>query len=691
MNTKRLVTLMVVGMAVVIGWQMLLDHLYKKNNWRRPGEQTTAATQPAESTPPPAGFPATMAADHTGAATAPTTQQAAPTFQLASTGVEQTWQLGSEQKDDPGYRMAVMVDSRGAGIRGVVLNEFSREVKSAERYSFEQPITSDGATIIPLATRTLIIDNQTIDLSSANWQLQGQATPSDLTLFVDVQTPRGPVRVLKHYQVQPKSQDGDLGYELLITDSVQNLSDQPVNAALSIYGPVPPAREMESSDDRQIVAGYMGEGYIRIDHWTPSHFEKETATHQLLTNKDNQPLVWAGASSVYFNALVLPVPRDPGRQHAGYLAGVQAQAINPDAPADERLIAMTFTTSAMTLAPQASESIPLRIYLGPKSRQVLESSYYKSMPRSYDTTLGTLNSGCSNWCTFGWLIGILVGLLRAFHFVLRDWGLAIIALVVLVRVILHPITKRSTISMQKMGKMGPEIERLKKKYADNKDELNKAMMQVYKEQGFTPIFGCLPMFLQMPIWIALWQALQGTFELRHAEFLWGWTWIHDLARPDELIRFSNPIPLIFGWHLRAINVLPLLMAVVTYFNQKYMPKPMAATPEQQQQQKMMQWMSMLFPLMFYSLPSGLNLYYVTSMGLGIYESKRIRDHITQKEEQEKAERILVDAKPTRGAKTRRRDEPSAEVKKTGLSGWLAGLQARAEEIRRQADKGRNNK
>src|SRR2546423_4854244 len=108
-------------------------------------------------------------------------------------------------------------------------------------------------------------------------------------------------------------------------------------------------------------------------------------------------------------------------------------------------------------------------------------------------------------------------MLSAFHWVTRDWGLAIICLVIVVRVALHPITKRSTISMQKMGKMGPEIERLKKKYGDNKDELNKAMMQVYKEQGFTPVLGCLPMFLQMPIWIALWQALQTTFELRQAE------------------------------------------------------------------------------------------------------------------------------------------------------------------------------
>src|SRR2546423_15652501 len=141
-------------------------------------------------------------------------------------------------------------------------------------------------------------------------------------------------------------------------------------------------------------------------------------------------------------------------------------------------------------------------------------------------------------------------MLSAFHWVTRDWGLAIIWLVIVVRTALHAITKRSTISMQKMGKMGPEVERLKKKYGDNKDELNKAMMQLYKEQGATPILGCLPMFLQMPIWIALYNSLQNTFELRQAPFLHPFgiplTWIHDLAKPDALIGFSQPIPLLFG-------------------------------------------------------------------------------------------------------------------------------------------------
>jgi YidC/Oxa1 family membrane protein insertase len=243
-----------------------------------------------------------------------------------------------------------------------------------------------------------------------------------------------------------------------------------------------------------------------------------------------------------------------------------------------------------------------------------------------------------------------------------------------------------------MGKLGPEVERLKKKYGDDKDELNRQMMGLYKDQGIGMYLGCAPMFLQMPIWIALWSALQSTFELRQAEFLYGFTWIHDLSKPDALIHFSTPIPLVFGWHLASINVLPLLMMVVTWMNQKYMPQPTATTPEQEQQQKMMKWMSMLFPLMFYSFPSGLNLYYVTSMGLGIIESKRIRAHIKEREEAEKAGRIFVDAPKAMKKKNRDDDGDGLPAKpkapKSGPAGWLEKLQAKAEELKNQADKGK---
>ncbi len=244
--------------------------------------------------------------------------------------------------------------------------------------------------------------------------------------------------------------------------------------------------------------------------------------------------------------------------------------------------------------------------------------------------------------------------------------------------------------MMKMGKMGPELDKLKKKYGDDKEAMNKAMVDFYKQQGFAPVLGCLPMFLQMPIWIALYSALQTTFELRQQPFLYGLTWIQDLAKPDYLFSFHQTVMLPFGFHMDGINILPVFLGVVFFIQQKYMTPPNpAATPEQIQQQKMMQWMTpFIFPLMLYSGPSGLNLYILTSTGIGIIESKIIRRHIKEREEAAKRDGpVIVDAKPTRAAKAGRGRSDAADAPKpSGVAGWWANLQARAEEVRKEQER-----
>jgi YidC/Oxa1 family membrane protein insertase len=219
------------------------------------------------------------------------------------------------------------------------------------------------------------------------------------------------------------------------------------------------------------------------------------------------------------------------------------------------------------------------VFFGPKKRALLRSEYYAAPLIAYDTTL--VMPGMCAFCTFQWLVNGLYYLLWFFERIFRDWGLAIICLVLIVRALLHPITKRAQINMSKMSKMGPEIERLKKKHGDNKDELNKAMMQFYRQQGATPILGCLPMFLQMPIWIALYSALQSTFELRQSPFLWGLTWIDDLAHADRAIYFPNAPVKFWFIHFDAINILPLILGVVSFIQAKIMQaqQPPATTPE----------------------------------------------------------------------------------------------------------------
>ena len=688
MDTKRLITGMALAMVLIGIWYLGLayvNHLHP--DWQKVEE--AAATQPAE----PATTPQEVAATPTNPSTAPTTS---PTgLHAVPTDESKVALLGSDVFDKdaktPQFAMQVVLTERGAGIAKVTLNQFRQSVKGPALYSFQEPY-DDQPDSNALETRTLTVDGVPAD-ANAGWKLEHSDDASSATFTEDFVADSHPVvRLTKTYHlpdVQSSAKTSG-GYELRVDYTIQNLADHPIAVSTAFNGPTVPPKEVERGADQQVLVGYNTPGpTIKVMQHVIEEF-KGAKLSQDLTHNGDDSAVWAGTASVYFDALVLPDTSSPGVTKTDY--AVQATNINSDTdtPAE---VAMTFQTGDIKLPVSGSASLPLNIFFGPKERTLITNPYYTAFPRQYNETL-VIASGFCAFCTFTWLIDVLVKMLTFFHWIVGDWGISIICLVGIVRILLHPITKKSQVHMMKMGKMGPEMERLKKKYGDDKDALNKAMMQFYKEQGLAPVLGCLPMFLQMPIWIALWSALQSTFELRQSPFLylhhgdWGvhLTWIKDLANPDALISFT-PIH-IFSFTLSSLNILPLLLSVVFYFQQKFTPKPITTTPEQAQQQKMMTWMStLLFPIFLYKGPAGLNLYILTSTTFGIIESKVIRDHIKQREEAEKAGRVFVDAKPTRAARRREeRDEPPK--KKTGLMRWIADLQQRAEDIRRQADKGK---
>ncbi len=595
--------------------------------------------------------------------------------------------LGSDHEKDLNYAMQVVLSSNGAGIAKVTLNQFHQTVRGTELYSFQQPY-EDHPETSPLATRNLTIDGNTVD-TSGGWSLDhsdaSSATFSELLAVGENRV----ARLTKTYHLPDiaSSAKESQGYELQLDYSIENLTDHAIAVKTDVNGPTVPQKEVERGTDQQLLVGYKNGGAIKVAQHPIEEFRKTPL--QDLTRSGDTTAAWAGTASVYFNALLL-TEASPSATKTDYAINAENLAAGDSTSSS---VAMTFQTGEIKLPAAGKALLPLCAFFGPKERKLLETPYYSSFPRQYNETL-VIASGFCGVCTFPWLISVLVAMLSFFHLIFRDWGIAIICLVIIVRVLLHPITKKSQVHMMRMGKMGPEMERLKKKYGDDKDALNKAMMSFYKEQGMAPVLGCLPMFLQMPIWIALWSALQSTFELRHSPFLFvhlgnfamHLTWIKDLANPDALIRFA-PIH-IFGFDLDSLNILPLLLSVVFYFQQKFTPKPITTTPEQAQQQKMMTWMStLMFPIFLYKGPAGLNLYILTSTTIGIIESKIIRDHIKQREEAEKAGRVFIDTKPTRAARRKdEKDEPP--VKKTGIMAWLADLQQRAEDLRRQADKGK---
>lgn len=240
------------------------------------------------------------------------------------------------------------------------------------------------------------------------------------------------------------------------------------------------------------------------------------------------------------------------------------------------------------------------LYAGPSSIPVLKEFGY-----------GVEES--VNYGIFGGISKALIVVLKGCHSVVRNWGLSIILLSLVLNVILFPLTAKSFKSMQKMQELHPQMEKLKVQFKDQPQKLNQEIMGLYKKYNINPFSGCLPILLQMPIFIALYQALMKSIELRGAGFLW----IRDLSSTEAVsIPFSFPI---IG---NSINILPLIMVAAMVVQQKMSVSSSGAavSEEQKQQQKIMLiMMPIMFGFIFYNMPSGLVLYWVVNTVLTIGE------------------------------------------------------------------------
>ena len=188
--------------------------------------------------------------------------------------------------------------------------------------------------------------------------------------------------------------------------------------------------------------------------------------------------------------------------------------------------------------------------------------------------------------------------------VIANYGMAIILLTIMLRLVTFPLSQRQFKSMRKLGTIAPEMKELQEKHKGDKEKLQSEMMALYRKKGMNPVTamggGCIPLLIQMPFLISLYFALQISMDLRHAPFF---GWIHDLSAPETLFELAG-IP---------VRVLPLLMGATMVLQQRLMP----AQGVDPQQRQMMMWMSVVFIFMFYGFPSGLVLYWFVSNLLGI--------------------------------------------------------------------------
>jgi YidC/Oxa1 family membrane protein insertase len=292
------------------------------------------------------------------------------------------------------------------------------------------------------------------------------------------------------------------------------------------------------------------------------------------------PVDWVGVDSQYFLAAAIPEKPDEARAFHGPFgesAGLAVLRYPPFEVPPGRYVERTY-----------------RLYLGPK------------IPAEVAAVDARLVAATDvGWAVFRPLVALFEFMLVwTYKNVYANYGIAIILLTILLRVVTFPLTQRSMKSMQKLQVIGPEMKVLQEKYKEDRERLNQEMMALWKRTGINPAAamggGCVPMLIQFPFLIALYFALQASIELRHAPFF---GWIQDLSVPETLFEVAG-VP---------IRLLPLLMGATMIVQQRMTPTPSADA----QQRQMMMWMSVLFIFLFYQFASGLVLYWFVSNLLGI--------------------------------------------------------------------------
>ncbi|MGB4812920.1 MAG: membrane protein insertase YidC [Methylophilaceae bacterium] len=249
-----------------------------------------------------------------------------------------------------------------------------------------------------------------------------------------------------------------------------------------------------------------------------------------------------------------------------------------------------------SIAPGASAIVPAQFYSGPQNKQQLEAA-----APGLDLTV--------DYGVLKILAAPLFWVLSKINSLVNNWGVAIILLTLMIKAAFYPLSAKSYRSMAQMRELAPRLESMKQKFGDDRKKMQQAMMELYKSEKINPMSGCLPILIQIPVFISLYWMLLGSVELRHAPFF---GWITDLSAPDTLFgTIPSSIPLIGG---TPIGLLPIIMGLSMIIQTRLNPKP--ADPVQA---KVMTWMPVIFSIFFFFFPAGLVLYWVVNNVISIWQ------------------------------------------------------------------------
>ncbi|MCX7610538.1 MAG: membrane protein insertase YidC [Ignavibacterium sp.] len=292
---------------------------------------------------------------------------------------------------------------------------------------------------------------------------------------------------------------------------------------------------------------------------------------------------WIAVRNKYFASVI--IPSNPDKIESAYIEGIRNK-VGFDGLVERYDLRLT-----VPFENQINERKSFSIFIGPVDYDVLEG----------------LGRNLVELVNFGSFFGltfvvrpiaeyVLLPLFQFLHSFIPNYGIVIIIFSLIIKILVYPLTKSSYQSMKKIQALQPKIAELKEKFKDDPQKLNKETMKLYSTYGINPAGGCLPILLQMPIFIALWGMFQSAIDLRLQPFVW---WIKDLSNPDVIYDLGFKIPL-FG--VQQVSGLALLMGITTFIQQKM-------TVKDPTQKALVYIMPIFLTILFMSFPSGLNLYY----------------------------------------------------------------------------------
>lgn len=456
--------------------------------------------------------------------------------------------------------------SRGAALKSITLKKY-RELNTPAAHSVVLGNRSDPAvlTFMTRAPGFNLPEGAPFSADAESLKISG----ADQKQLVFTYTSSQGVTIRKTYSFTGAS------YGIKLETQIINKGTSPLVGTLQQV--ISYTSQSKTGESRYDASG----SYLYSDNSLKHDKLKDLASAAKSYDKN---LLWAGFADKYFLTAIL--------SENNSIASVELKK-NPAG-----YLESTICSPLLTVPAGQTATVGDRLFVGPKDIDILKAQG-NSLEQSLD---------------LGWFSVIAKPLLYTLKFFYRyvgNYGIAIIIITLILKAIFFPLTHKSYKSMKDMQKVQPLMAALKEKHKNDRNELNKAVMELYREHKVNPLGGCLPMLIQIPVFFALYKALMFSIELRHAPFFF---WITDLSGPDNLFGQLLGLPFVIG-------PLPLVMGATMFVQQKMTPSNMDPV-----QAKMMLILPVVFTFMFLNFPSGLVLYWLLNNVLTIAQQMYINRH-----------------------------------------------------------------